>query len=401
MLLRSFQAFGLCILLGSSCVVFAQLDSSSAILLRSSGHAPNRKSLDSSRYKVRAPESRKQVDDDVDEAPGTYIPSPVPKASTKTSSKSTAAPSKPSAPAEPPESPLPTAAEVTAATPVSAQPAASSPPPVAPPLEEKPPVTVQVKELILGGTDIDIDEAKKAIHPEDPRSNIIGISIAPAYFYNGSSSNFSYRNYHSDGPGLGLGMNLWFTPFFGLNSKYFTSVSSGVKDGANMVSAGTSEFSAGIRFRRHFGYTRKSAQLSWGIDYHDAGAKISTDATSVVGHKTSGLSVSLEGEIPGTTTHSHLFEVAIRPSQHHSENSTGSDARSGTKNESNEVMLSLGGQWTLDRHDQVFWKAQYSVERNLFNGEASKVDPKTGSTPDGVSVTNNLLIFYFGFKWGS
>ena len=53
------------------------------------------------------------------------------------------------------------------------------------------------------------------------------------------------------------------------------------------------EFSAGIRFRRHFGYTRKSAQLSWGIDYHDATGKISPDATSVVGHKTSGLSLSL------------------------------------------------------------------------------------------------------------
>lgn len=401
MLLRWFQAFGLCILLATSCAVFAQLDSSAAILLRSSGHAPSRKSLDSSRYKVRAPESRKQVDDDVDESPGTYIPSPVPKAATKVSPKS-AAQSKPSA-SPPPESPAPEPAPVSVqpSLPAPVQPAANPPPPMATPVEEKPPVTVQVKELILGGTEEDIDEAKKAIHPEDPRSNIIGISIAPAYFYNGSSSNFSYRNYHSDGPGLGLGMNLWFTPFFGLESKYFTSVSSGVKDGANMVSAGTSEFSAGIRFRRHFGYTRKSAQLSWGIDYHDAGTKISTDATSVVGHKTSGLSVSLEGEIPSSATHSHLFEVAIRPSQHHSENSTGADARSGTKNESNEVMLSLGGQWTLDRHDQVFWKAQYSVERNLFNGEASKVDPKTGSTPDGVSVTNNLLIFYFGFKWGS
>jgi hypothetical protein len=267
--------------------------------------------------------------------------------------------------------------------------------------DERPPVTVQVRELILGGSDEDIDEAKKSIHPEDPRSNMIGISIAPAYFYDGSASNYSYRNYHTDGPGLGLGMNLWFTPFFGIQSKYFTSVSASVKDGGNMVPATAQEFQAGIRFRRHFGFTRKSAQLSWGIDYHDATGKISPDATSVIGHKTSGLSLSLEGEVPSSNTHAHLFEVSIRPSQHHSENSTGASARSGTKNETNEVMLSLGGQWTLDRRDQVFWKAQYSVERNLYNGKASEADPKTGATPEGVSVTNNLLIFYFGFKWGS
>ncbi|MGZ3721931.1 MAG: hypothetical protein ACXVA9_03310 [Bdellovibrionales bacterium] len=382
---RVFQALGPCLLLVLSFQASAQMDSSSAVLLRSSGKAANPKKLDGTRYKMRAPESHK--DEDEDEEPGTYIPSPVPK--TNTNAKvSTSTPVKS-------EAPTPVIAPVPSSATASASASASDSVP------EHPPVTVQVRELILGGSDGDIDEAKKQIHPEDPRANILNISFAPAYFYDGSSSNYAFRNYHSDGPGLGLGMNLWFTPFFGVQSKYFSSVSSGVRDGANVVPATTQEFEAGIRFRRHFGYTRKSAQISWGIDYHDSASKISPDATNVVGHKTSGLSLSLEGEVPTTVTHAHIFEVAIRPSQHHSENSTGATARSGAKSETNVISLAIGDQWTLDRRDQIFWKAQYSIERNLYSGSASDVDPKTGTTPTGVSVTNNLLIFYFGFKWGS
>lgn len=361
----------------------AQLDS---VFLRPSGKTPTAQSLDSSRYKVRAPESRK--DDNFEEPPGTMIASPVPKASSAKAEKpDKTPPAQPAAVDKPAES-------------VDAQPN-STPVPVTKPVTDTPPITVQVKELILGGSDEDIDEAKLAIHPEDPRANILGITLAPAYFYTGSSSNYSFRNYHSDGPGLGLGMNLWLTPFFGLQSKYFTSVSSGVRDGDSIVPMNTSEFEAGIRFRKHFGFTRKSAQVSWGIDYHDQARKISTDSTSYIGGKTSGLSLSVEGVIPSNNMVARTFEIAIRPWQHHSELDTTATARSGSKNETNQVSISLGTQYTLDRNNQMFWKTQYSVERNLFDGGATVADPETGATPNGVSVTNSLLIFYFGFKWGS
>lgn len=333
---------------------------------------------------MRAPESRK--DDDFDEQPGTYIASPVPKAGKEPSVKpSLAKPVQTETPAPGPAAP----------------PAPAPLPVVQMPPEEHPPVTVQVRELILGGTEEDIDEAKRQIHPEDPRANILNISLAPAYFYDGSSSNYAFRNYHSDGPGIGLGMNLWLTPFFGVQSKYFSSVSSSVRDGGNMVPMTTQQFEAGIRFRRHFGFTRKSAQLSWGIDYHDASNKIAPDSSSSIGRKTSGLSLSIEGIVPTSITHAHIFELAIRPSQHHSEMDTKATAKSGTKNETNAVSLALGSQWTLDRRNQIFWKGEYSVERNLFDGSASTADPHTGVAPNGVSVTNSLVIFYFGFKWGS
>ena len=137
------------------------------------------------------------------------------------------------------------------------------------------------------------------------------------------------------------------------------------------------------------------------MDYHDAINKISKEATTVVGRKSSGLSVAMEAVIPASNTYAHTMQVDIRPRLRHSEMNTAAQVKSGTKAETNAISLSLGGQWSLDRKNQIFWKTQYSVERNLFKGEATLADPHNGMTPDGVSVTNSTLIFYFGFRWGS
>lgn len=365
----------------------AQVESTSTVLLRSSGKPVKSQNLDSSRYKVRQPESRKDEDDE--EKPGTVIPSPVtPKAQTK----------KAAPPPPPPPAPVPVPAPIVPAPIVEPTPA----PVVEVPKETPPPVAEQVKELILGGKEQDLDDFKKQIHPEDPRANVIAVSLAPAYYYNGSDSNYSFRRYHSAGPGLGLGMNLWFTPFFGIQSKFFTSVSASQRSGGvNYVPIDIQTFEAGLRFRRHFGYTRKAPQVSLGLDYHDAINKISKESTTAVGRKSNGVSFVLEGEIPTSNTYAHTFQLDVRPRLKHSEMSTGSDARSGTKNETNAIGLTLGGQWMLNRQNQVFWKGQYLLERNLYDGAATVMDPHNDQTPDGVSVTNSLIIFYFGFRWGS
>lgn len=382
---------------------FAQSDTTSTVLLRSGGKAPKVQNLDSSRYRVRQPESRKD-DDDLEEKPGTFIPSPVPSRGTSVKTSVTVKKSESKAKSEAPEQP-PIVAPIT----VPITPTPPEPLPVAKPETtsekapvETPPVTMQVKELLLGGSIQDIDDYKKSIHPEDPRANTISISIAPAFYYNGSTSGYSYRRYHSNGPGIGLGMNMWLTPFFGVQSKFFSSVSASQRSGGvNEVPTDIQNFEAGIRFRKYFGATRKAPQLSWGLDYHDGMNKISRESTTSIGRKSAGISLALEGEVPTSNIYSHVFQLDIRPRLKHHESSTGIETRSGTKNETNALGLAVGGQWTLDRHNQVFWKTQYLIERNLFDGAATRVDSHTGATPDGVSVTNSLVIFYFGFKWGS
>ena len=68
---------------------WGQLDSSSAVLLRSSGKGTtSRENLDSSRYKIRAPESRKD-DEEIGERPGTIIATPVGRATSKATAQVT------------------------------------------------------------------------------------------------------------------------------------------------------------------------------------------------------------------------------------------------------------------------------------------------------------------------
>ncbi len=342
-------------------------------------------SLDSSRYKVRTPESRR--DDDIEERPGTLIPEPV--------TRPTSRPAKPTPPKViAPVVPSPDLSPVEAAKPSDTESVVKS-------SEEHPPVTVQVRELIFGGREEDIQEYRAKLKPDDSRHNIVQVGLAPAYFYLDSSSPYSYRDYTSSGPGFGLSMNAWLSPFFGLQSRYFSSVSSGVRDtGKNVVAMESQEFEAGVRFRKHFGYSLKAATLSWGLDYHDTKNKIGREASTVVGRKTSGLSLALEATLPSSATYAHTLELGVRPSQHHSEMQTAVQVKSGNKSQTNAVRLGVGGQWTLDRQNQIFWKGQYSVERNLFEGRSS-LDDVSGERPDGVSVTNSLLIFYFGFRWGA
>jgi hypothetical protein len=373
---------------------YAQLDPSSAVLLRPSSVKDTSESLDTSRYKVRAPESRKSSEEDLDEKPGTFIPSPVQPHSGKSKKKKDEA----------------AQAENTAnaqATPVApaATPPAQSP---AAPLITGPgnssahAVSEQVRELILGGTAEDIDEYRRQIHPQDPRANVLSISIAPAYFYESSQSEYSFRRYTSNGPAISGTMNLWLTPFFGLQSKYFASVTGAVRAGpVDVVPMDVLVFDAGLRFRKHFGYSRKAAHLSWGLDWHDSSDKIARDSTVNVSRRSSGMNFALEAAVPASNTYAHTFDLGIQPRLHHSEPATGASARSGEKNETNAISLAIGGEWILDRRNQVFWKSQYNIERSLFQGPASATDPHTGGTPTGVSVTNSQLIFYFGFKWGS
>lgn len=397
---RAFNHLSLVLFLGLTAKAHAQLDST--ILLRSGGKTPSKQSLDSTRYKIRAPESRR--DDENEEKPGSVIPTPVKKPA-KTQ------PTEVTVPAQSEPIPTPVPVESKPDDRSEPQPAVVVPSPAPqtePVVENKPsepaappPVTQQVRDLFLGGQE-DIDEMKSKIHAQDPRANVVQISAAPAYYYNTSASGYSYRRYNSNGPAMGLGMNLWLTPFFGVQSRYFTNMSSSIRSGpSNMVPTDIQTLEAGVRFRKHFGTSRKSSYITWGLDYHDARNKIGKEATTAVGSKSYGLGLALEAVVPVTNGYAHTMQVNALPRLRHTESATGVNIRSGNKSETNGIGFGLGGQWTLDRRNQIFWKAQYTIERNLFKGDASDIDPVTGVKPTGVSVTNSTGVIYFGFSWGS
>ena len=112
--------------------------------------------------------------------------------------------SNPTPPPTPKRKPRTDAPPIAVKAPAAPVPVAPAPPPAAAanaPLQ-KPSLGEQMKVLILGGNSEDIEEFKSKIHPDDRRNNIVEISMAPSYFCNGSTSNYSIRNFTSQGPAI-------------------------------------------------------------------------------------------------------------------------------------------------------------------------------------------------------
>lgn len=324
----------------------AQVDTSSTLLLRPSGHQIEPEDLNSSNFTVRVPEGKK-TDEPIDEDPV-----PLPKHS-RTMKKNI-------------NPPMPTAVE----------PEPPSIPPQPQPLAE-------------------------TLHDEDPGPQLF-VSFAPGFFYEGSDSSYSFRKYTTNGPAFSLGSTLWFSPSFGIQGSYTSSVTGSVSSSAAQTSPVDMQIlDVGIRFRKLFGSSPHPTKMVWGFDFHNSSDKISTDSLTKVGRRSRGVGLALEVTIPSSATYSHTFGFKVQPFLRHTELGTAAHAQSGTSSSANAVGASLGGEYTLDRQNQVYWNFQYRVERDLFKGTANIPDPRTGVSPSGVSVTDNLMILYLGFRWGS
>jgi hypothetical protein len=240
------------------------------------------------------------------------------------------------------------------------------------------------------------------VHPEDRRNNRVELSLAPMYFYDGSSSSYSFRNFTTQGPGLGLQADLWFTPTFGMHGDYKSSLAASVTSPAakQTVKLGYQSVEVGPRFRKHFGLSRKASSLLYGVDYVVYDASVPGSIVDRVSTTTSGLSLSLQAGLPSSISYQHFIGVELQPKLIHSEKSS-ANIHAGGSNETNAVGAWLGGEWIFDRTHQMFWKAQHRIEQNRFDGTASTLDPETGTIPQGSTVTNSLTIFSIGYRWGS
>lgn len=346
---------------------FAQVDP----LLRSRGQAPDKEDLDSSRYSVR---------------PTATIVNTPPKVEPKHVEAK----------------PIETKPVETKTVEAKVEDATAAPVPAPAPVKEG--VGEKVQDIILGGTQEEVDDYRKILHPFDTRLNLFELSIAPVYIYNNSGSSYWFHNYYTSGPGISLNAITWFSPFFGLQTSYLSSMSTGLRAdpaGTKTLKVDHQWFDSGFRFRKFFGISRKSSQLTFGIDYADYQLKVPSDAAARVGVKTSGIKLSLEGVIPSSNTFSWTLGTYIVPRSKYAEKATALDLKSGNAADSNQIGASLGGRYTFDRFNQVYWKVSHSVEKTMFDGTANTTDPLTGTTPEGVNITNSVTIFSFGYIWGN
>jgi hypothetical protein len=361
----------------------AQVDPTSAFLIRNGGYSPEPDDLDADRFTKKTaspnPAANKKRSKIVERASAA-----VPVA---------AAPTPGAAPA--PESALasgsvigPTPTPTVAAMPLPALP--------------KPSLTEQVKSLFLGGSEEEIEGFRKQIDSRDRRNNRMEIGVAPSYFYNNSASSYSIRRFNTSGPSIALDTKVWPTPFFGIHGSYFSSLDSSMSSSGpkQVVPADYQNIEIGLRFRKHFGVERKAPCLTWGLDYVNNSLRVPGETTDRVSTYTSGLSISLEADLPKSTSYSHILGVQLQPRLVHSENSN-SQIHSGGNNNSNAIGAWFGGEIIFDRRNQIFWKIQERLEKNTFDGSASKADPVTGFIPSGSAVNNSITVFSIGYRWGA
>ncbi len=358
---------------------FAQVDPSSALLLRSSGKAPNKEDLDSSRYQVR---ERPQASSD--ERRLQSAPSAIQKT--------------------PPQVSPP--ADVVVAEPVVSQksegPAESETKSIDTTGESS--QGQGLGEVLLGGSLENIHAYRQTIAGDDYRQNIVDLSFEPLYIYNDSSSNFWLRDYTTSSPGLNLAADVWITPFFGFHTSYQTSLNASVsKDIASSgkIAIDHEWFHAGLRFRKFFGVSKQASGLMFNIDFSEYQLKIESSAQNRMGLKSSGVKLGIDAIIPKSDVFQWNLGFSVVPRVDHKQVDTGLSAQSGDNQESTRMGVHVGGRFIFSRKSQFYWKLSHEVEKNLFEGESSINDPRTLAPIEGVEVTNGFTIFRLGYTWGN
>lgn len=349
----------------------AQIDPSSAILLNGGRVSPVRDSgLDSGRYTVRPrPEGMRRED-------------PL-----KTNKRSSVAESP--AKVEPQSTPSPSSPETTnVSVPTSSSPLSSG-------SSGQATVPTRTEDSNVRGP----------VEPSEERKlSQLEISVAPGFIYANSDSSFSYRKHNAASPSIGMEASVWITPGFGLSGSYISTLSGHVNDswnGSRSVSASQQWFTGGIRSRHFFGASRLAPVLEFGVDYMEYQFRVPSDAQTRAKLNSTGLQLSLESDIPVTAHRSWIVGIQFAPKLQHKEGATAIEFRSGGSVDSNAVGLTLGGRVHFDHANAMFWKVTHIVEKNLFAGDATRPDPISGATLNGVAVTNSTTLLQVGYTWGN
>ncbi len=238
------------------------------------------------------------------------------------------------------------------------------------------------------------------LHPRDTRLNIVELTLAPTFNAIDSHSDYWPRRFSTTETMVDVNANIWISPFFGLRTGYLTSVNGQVDTapgGGQMAPLSTDVFDFGFRFRNFFGISRQASSISFGIDYEDSSTKINSTTSDRPGYETRGFKLVFDSLLPVTNSYGVTLGVEIAPFLAHHENQMAFS--SGSSDHSTLIGASVGGRYSFDRQNQLFWKISEKLETDTFSGPVRTPDPTTGLSPSGVVVNQSLTLFQIGFTW--
>lgn len=357
---------------------YADLDPASPIL-KGSGKSPTIETLDSGRFIVkpaaRAPKSKKNPPSSIAKPEAKVISDESPETIILTEPTPTTDPTPQSAP---------------------------TPEPLPPQSHSDLTLMEKMRALLLGTTDEELLALRQKKEIKNFGQNVFEIELSPTYFYFDSSSKYSVRDQSSSSPGFSAGLALWASPYFAIQAQTQSSLGASISDLSTGALSGQTltKNRVGISFRSIDIDSNESAQTSWGFSYVEFDSAIANDVAGRVKTKSSGLSISFDAKIPIGSNYQHSLGVSIDPKLTHKESSAIQNIKSGTSNISSSISLRFGGDVRFQRQNQIYWLIEHRYEKNLFKGLASVPDPKSGLTPDGVSVDHGLTLLSIGYRWG-
>lgn len=272
-----------------------------------------------------------------------------------------------------------------------------------PEVPEEPTLAEQAQKLVEGNVEQVYNFYREQVHPDDPRNNRVEVEIKTGYFANDSKSNYSYREYSGTLPTLGIDASVWLTPMIGLGGQYMFSLTgdiTGNRATSSRVSAHYEFLDLSFKMRYYFGLSRKSSSIEFDLLYTDSKMNVPSDNTDRLRTKSSGLGLGLKARMPRSASFAWTAGASLFPRINHTEDTTGLIVQSGSTAESVRVGLDVGGEFKFSRIHQITLKAGVETEKNLFQGNATQVDPLMGQTPSNVSVTNTLYMLTLGYRWG-
>lgn len=228
------------------------------------------------------------------------------------------------------------------------------------------------------------------------RTHLLELSIASSYLFESATSNYSYRNFATSGPGYVADARVWLSPELSIGANYLSSLGGQISSGSGQVSYSRTELSWGIGFRQIF----SKSELIVAIEAVETQSRVAAEATDRVRTKTNGVRLRIESLQFDSPSTAWGLSFAAAPKLGHEESAAATDIRSGSSAESYAALAALERRWIFDNSsNSVFVKLQHSVERNIFSGTANRLDPASQLTPQGVGVTDSTTLIQFGYRW--
>ncbi len=252
-------------------------------------------------------------------------------------------------------------------------------------------------------TDAAESSDRSVLSDDDLRKNQMEIQVSPTFVYNGSSANYSYRNYNSFFPALDLSSNVWMTPTLGLYGRILFSFGASVAGDsttASKVAVKYEDIDLAFKFRKYFSSMKDSQSVDIGLVYSED--KFSPPSDNLYRPKliSSGLGVRVTSRVPSGNNFAWIFGGLFYPRLQHQEEKVGLKISSGSGNENARLGLNFGSELKLSRGSQIIYDLAVTSERDSFDGAANPIDPETQKAPSNVSVTNTMVMFSFGYRWG-